>query len=82
MYRKDKSVKLQLKHLNDIYPVFEYYAKCQHIADENRSQFINLMLRNYINSNEIITPEQIQEIKERNANRTMQRNHSIEIVRY
>ncbi len=71
MYKKNKSVKLQLKHLNDIYPVFEYYAKCQNIADENRSQFINLMLRNYINLNEIITLEQIQEIKEKSAKRTM-----------
>lgn len=71
MYKKNKSVKLQLKHLNDIYPVFEYYAKSQNIPEENESQFINLMLRNYINSNEIITLEQIQEIKEKSAKRTM-----------
>ena len=67
MYKKNKSVKLQLKHLNDVYSVFESYANNQNIAEENKAQFINLMLQNYIGSSEIISEEQIQEIKEQNA---------------
>ena len=67
MYKKNKSVKLQLKHLNDCYAVFEHYASNQNIAEENKVQFINLMLQNYISSDKIITDEQLQEIKERNA---------------
>lgn len=67
MYKKNKSVKLQLKHLNDCYDVFEHYATNQNISEENKAQFINLMLQNYIGSSEIISEEQIQEIKEQNA---------------
>ena len=46
MYKKNKSVKLQLKHLNNCYAVFEHYASNQNIAEENKVQFINLMLQN------------------------------------
>jgi hypothetical protein len=67
MYKKNKSVKQELKHLNDCYIVFENYASNQNIAEENKVQFINLMLQNYISSDKIITDEQLQEIKERNA---------------
>ena len=67
MYKKNKSVKLQLKHLNNCYAVFEHYASNQNIAEENKVQFINLMLQNYIKSYEVISDEQIQEIKEQNA---------------
>lgn len=63
MYKKNKSVKLQLKHLNDCYNVFEHYANNQNIAEENKSQFINLMLQNYISSSEVISDEMITEIK-------------------
>lgn len=63
MYKKNKSVKLQLKHLNDCYDVFEHYANNQNIAEENKSQFINLMLRNYISSSEVISDETITDIK-------------------
>ena len=67
MYKKNKSVKQQLKHLNDCYIIFENYAINQNIAEENKKDFINLLLKNYINSDEIISEEQIQEIKELNA---------------
>ena len=72
MYKKNKSVKLQLKHLNDCYDIFEHYATNQNIAEENKTQFINLMLQNYIKGSDIISEEQIQEIqlqkiKEQNA---------------
>ena len=67
MYKKNKSVKQQLKHLNDCYDVFEHYAINQNIVEENRKDFINLLLKNYINSDDIISEEQIQEIKEQNA---------------
>ena len=67
MYKKNKSVKLQLKHLNNCYDVFEHYANNQNITEENKVQFINLMLQNYISSDKIITDEQLQEIKEQNA---------------
>ena len=67
MYKKNKSVKQQLKHLNDCYDVFEHYATNQNIAEENRKDFINLLLQNYIKGSDIISEEQIQEIKELNA---------------
>ena len=67
MYKKNKNVKQELKHLNDCYIVFENYASNQNIAEENRKDFINLLLKNYINSDDIISEEQIQEIKELNA---------------
>ena len=67
MYKKNKSVKQQLKHLNDCYIIFENYAINQNIAEENKTQFINLVLQNYIKGSDIISEEQIQEIKELNA---------------
>ena len=65
MYKKNKSVKQQLKHLNDCYDVFEHYATNQNIAEENRKDFINLLLKNYINSSEIISDEDILTYKEK-----------------
>ena len=65
MYKKSKSVKLQLKHLNDCYIIFENYAINQNIAEENKPQFINLMLRNYIVSSEVISDEDILTYKEK-----------------
>lgn len=63
MYKKNKSVKLQLKHLNDVYSVFENYAINQNIARENRKDYINLLLKNYMNSDDTISNEEIQEAK-------------------
>ena len=65
MYKKNKSVKLQLKHLNDCYAVFEHYASNQNIAEENKVQFINLMLQNYIKGSDIISEEDILTYKEK-----------------
>lgn len=63
MYKKSKDIKRELKHLNDVYSVFENYAINQNISEENRKDYINLLLKNYINSNEIISDEEIQENK-------------------
>lgn len=63
MYKKNKSVKLQLKHLNDVYSVFENYTINQNIAKENRKDYINLLLKNYMNSDDTISNEEIQEAK-------------------
>lgn len=63
MYKKNKSVKLQLKHLNDCYDVFEHHANNQNIAGENRKDYINLLLKNYMNSDDTISNEEIQEAK-------------------
>ena len=65
MYKKNKNVKQELKHLNDCYDVFEHYATNQNIAEENKTQFINLMLQNYINSDDIILEEDILTYKEK-----------------
>ena len=65
MYKKNKSVKQQLKHLNDCYIIFENYASNRNIAEENKTQFINLMLQNYINSDDIISEEDILTYKEK-----------------
>jgi len=67
MYKKSKNIKLQLRHLNEVYPVFEHYSKSQNVSEENKLDFINLMLKNYILSDRIITDEQIREIKEKNG---------------
>ena len=65
MYKKNKSVKQELKHLNDCYIVFENYATNQNIAEENKTQFINLMLQNYIKGSDIISEEDILTHKEK-----------------
>ena len=65
MYKKNKNVKQELKHLNDCYIIFENYASNRNIAEENKTQFINLMLQNYINSDDIISEEDILTYKEK-----------------
>ena len=63
MYKKSKDIKRELKHLNNVYSVFENYTINQNISEENIKDYINLLLKNYINSNEIISDEEIQENK-------------------
>ena len=63
MYKKSKDIKNQLKHLNDIYIVFENYTNNQNISEENKKEYINLLLKNYIKSDETITSEQIEELR-------------------
>lgn len=61
MYKKSKDIKRELKHLNDCYLVFKNYADNQNIAEENKINFINLLLKNYINSSELMLEDDIQE---------------------
>ena len=61
MYKKSKDIKRELKHLNDCYLVFKNYADNQNIAEENKINFINLLLKNYINSSELISEDDIHE---------------------
>jgi hypothetical protein len=63
MYKKEKSVKLNLKHLNDCYNVFKEISKQQNITEENESQYIQVLLNSYITSNNIIDDEKIQKYK-------------------
>ena len=65
MYKKNKSVKQQLKHLNDCYIIFENCAINQNIVEENRKDFINLLLQNYIKGSDIISEEDILTHKEK-----------------
>jgi hypothetical protein len=62
MYKKSKDIKNQLKHLNDCYLVFKNYADNQNIAEENKKDFISLLLKNYIRSSELISEDDIQEV--------------------
>ncbi len=55
-YRKDKSIKLSLKHLNDVYYIFV------NIKDDK--DFINEKLRSYLFGNEVYTEEEILKAKE------------------
>lgn len=63
MYKKSKDIKRELKHLNDVYSVFENYTINQNISEENKKDYINLLLKNYINSDNIISDEEIRENK-------------------
>lgn len=66
MYKKAKNIKNELKHLNMCYSVFENYADNQNISEANKPAFINLLLRNYIRSDELITDEDIEKIRKGN----------------
>lgn len=59
MYKKDKSVKLSLRHLNDCFYVFKEISKQQNITVENESQYINVLLKSYLTSDNIIDQEKI-----------------------
>ena len=61
MYKKNKSVKLSLKHLNDCFYVFKEISKQQNITEENESQYINVLLKSYLTSDNIIDQEKIRE---------------------
>lgn len=63
MFRRDKSVKLSLKHLNECYAVFREIAKQQNITEENERQYIQVLLNSYIKSDNIIDDEKIQKYK-------------------
>lgn len=59
MYKRGKSVKLSLKHLNDCFYVFKEISKQQKITEENESQYINVLLNSYLMSDNIIEQEKI-----------------------
>lgn len=63
MFRRDKSVKLSLKHLNECYNVFKEISKQQNITEENERQYIQVLLNSYIKSDNIIDNEKIQKYK-------------------
>lgn len=63
MFRRDKSVKLSLKHLNECYNVFREISKQQNITEENERQYIQVLLNSYIKSDNIIDDEKIQKYK-------------------
>lgn len=60
MYKKSKDIKTQLRHLNSVYAVFEHQANILNIADINKKDYINLLLKNYISSDDIITEQDVQ----------------------
>ena len=63
MFRRDKSVKLSLKHLNECFFVFKEIAKQQNITEENESQYINVLLNSYLKSDNCIEQEKIDKYK-------------------
>lgn len=63
MFRRDKSVKLSLKHLNECYHVFKEISKQQNITEENERQYIQVLLNSYIKSDNIIDDDKIQKYK-------------------
>lgn len=66
MYKRDKSIKLSLKHLNDCFNVFKEISKAQEITEDNERQYTLLLLKSYMSSNEIIDDEKIQKYRKEN----------------
>lgn len=60
MYKKSKDIKTQLRHLNSVYAVFEHQANLLNITDTNKKDYINLLLKNYVASDDIITEQEVQ----------------------
>lgn len=60
MYKKSKDIKTQLRHLNSVYAVFEHQANILNITDINKKDYINLLLKNYVASDDIITEQEVQ----------------------
>ncbi len=60
MYKKSKDIKTQLRHLNSVYAVFEHQANLLNITDINKKDYINLLLKNYVASDDIITEQEVQ----------------------
>ena len=60
---RHKSVKDNIRHLNDCYKIFETESNKKGISEENKIQYIQLLLKSYVNSQEILDTN-INEIKE------------------
>lgn len=65
-YRKNKSLKLQLKHLNDVYFIFRNLSEDKDLINEK--------LKNYLLSERTYSEQEIQEAKENYARNA--RNYS------
>lgn len=63
MYKREKSIKLSLKHLNDCFYVFKEISKQQKITEDNESAYIKVLLNSYITSDNIIDGEKISKYK-------------------
>lgn len=63
MYKREKSIKLSLKHLNDCFYVFKEISKQQNITEDNESAYIKVLLNSYITSDNIIDDEKISKYK-------------------
>lgn len=63
MYKKSKDIKTQLQHLNSVYAVFEHQANLLNITDINKKDYINLLLKNYVASDDIITEQEVQKVQ-------------------
>ena len=60
---RHKSVKDNIRHLNDCYKIFETESNKKGISEENKIQYIQLLLKSYVNSQEILDTK-IKEIDE------------------
>jgi hypothetical protein len=64
MFKRNlKNKKMNLPHLNSVYFVFKLIAKNQNITEENESQFIQLLLKQYVENNNIIEDKIIENAK-------------------
>lgn len=63
MYKRDRNIKLSLKHLNECYIVFYYRGIEKNILESYINEYISLELSKYIISDEIITEQEIEEAK-------------------
>lgn len=64
--RNSKQLKHQLKHLNEIYPIF-YKNAIEKLPDESEkaiNSYIEILLKKYLESEHIITKEQIEQFKQ------------------
>ena len=62
-FRRDKSLKLSLRHLNDCHQVFKEIAKTQNITDENEDAYIKILLHSYIKTDNVIEQEKIEKYR-------------------
>jgi len=65
MFKKNtKSKKFNLKHLNDVFYVFKKIANKEKISEENEKQYIELLLKQYLDDKDrLIEAEMIESCK-------------------
>lgn len=65
--RNTRSKKEQLKHLNDVYPIFKKYCKNKNIDPSAQDETIKILLREYLqNKNFLIDENTINKAKDMN----------------